>query len=86
MTNDYNTQPVENENGGIGRLRVRVDLGSEGAPAQGATVRVTDPESGKRSPIWSRTERAARRRSSFPRRPPRIRRNTDSRVRSTSTI
>ncbi len=44
---DNTAVPAANATGGRGKLRVRVDLGSEAEPAGGAAVRITDPESGR---------------------------------------
>lgn len=46
MSNE-NTAPVENTSGGFGQLQVNVFLTDIGKPAEGALVRVTDPNSGQ---------------------------------------
>jgi len=44
--NESNTAPVNNVPGGFGTLRVQVYRNGVGAPAAGAAVRVTDPDTG----------------------------------------
>ena len=44
--NGDNTAPVENTSGGFGMLQVYVYTDRLGSPAEGALVRVTDPDTG----------------------------------------
>jgi hypothetical protein len=47
MNSGINTAPVQNTPGGIGQLQINTFLSDVGKPAEGATVRVIDPDSGK---------------------------------------
>lgn len=47
MSNNINTAPVNNTQGGFGQLRVNVFRGDVGMPAERADIQVTDPTSGQ---------------------------------------
>lgn len=46
MNGDINTAPVQNTQGGLGQLQINTFLGDIGRPAEDASIRVIDPDSG----------------------------------------